>query len=748
MDRLADDPDDRTELAERRLLLDRLLAGEGAGFIVHDLPVRSDGRMVASESRPWPVDPIPYRLSAGDFAWIQGAVSRRMAMLDAVLADLHGDRRLVSDGVIDPALLWGSARYRLAAASGWGRPTGSGRWLTSYSADVARTADGVWFLVADHTDGPVGLGYALLNRSVMAQVVGSELDGVASLDSSLDLLRRGLVDTTDVEGPRVAVFTGGIDHPAYVEHSYLATSLGFNLVEGSDLVVRDRRLWLQTLGGLEQIDVLHRLLPDAQLDPLEANARGSVGVPAVLLAASAGTLTIANAHGAGLIEDPILQPQWDAAGAALLDEEPWLTCPPGTLTNAGGATAGPIAGGLDAWLGRPAERVEVWNPLTRQLDEAPIVLRFHAIATNDGITVVPGATGRLLRSSDDPRLPTPSLAKDVWVEIDAEYPAPPVVVAAQHAPQVDLIASVPTRAADSLYWLGRAAERAEVVARACRVVATDRSATAIHLLDALTGPSASLASADPSVHDALARLTADESVIASAGSSIEFHVGSVLAEASGVREFLSATTGRVLAGLNLPRRVLADRPLQIDAIDDLLTGLSALAGLWSESAVRGPAWYFGDFARRYERAVVALTSTATALRCGRDPDLPDHDRRHGLEAVLAANDSLVAYRRRHRSDVELEMVLALSLLDERNPRSARASLLGLERNAVSIGWEPGAERVTELRDRLDEVTTPADCESMIEELHELAARLHETELSAPPHPMLFRSAVADPGAVA
>ncbi|MEM1332937.1 MAG: circularly permuted type 2 ATP-grasp protein [Actinomycetota bacterium] len=731
---------DGAELEERQLLLDRLLAGEGAGFIVHDLPVRSDGRTVASESRPWPIDPIPYRLSAAEFSWIEGAVVRRMRMLDAILDDLHGERRLVTDGIVDPSLLWGSPRFRLAAASGWGRPTDGQRWLTSYSADIARTADGVWFLVADHTDGPSGLGYSLMNRSVMSQVVGDELSAVRPIDRALDVLRRGLVDTTEVVGPRIAVFTGGIDHPAYVEHSFLATALGFNLVEGSDLVVRDRRLWLQTLGGLEPIDVLCRQLGDAQLDPLEANARGSVGVPGVRLAASSGTVHIANAHGAGLIEDQILRASWDAAGEYLLGERPWLRCAPASLASQ------PPPVGIDAWFGRPAERVDVWSGIRDGIERMPFVLRFHAISTDDGIHVVPGATGRVLSELDDPRVPSPCRSKDVWVERDPSILEPPRPLA-RHAPQVDLIASVPTRAADSLYWLGRAAERAEVVARACRVVAVDRSTTAIHLLDALTGPTG-LASATAEDHAELDELPADSAVIASAGTSIEFHVGSVLAEASGVREFLSATAGRVLAGLTLPRSVLAERPLQIAAIDDLLTGLSALAGLWSESVVRGPAWYFGDFARRYERAVVALTSSATALRCANDPSLAPHERRHGLEAVLAVNDSLVAYRRRHRSDVELDTVLALSLLDDRNPRSARASVLGLERNAGSIGWQAGAERARTLLDRLDHVERPADCDALVDELHALAHELHATELTAPPHPMLFRSAVTDPGAVA
>ncbi len=245
---------------------------------------------------------MPYVLDADEFAWIEGAVTRRMQMLEALLVDLYGERRLVADGTIDPAVLWGSAGYRLSAVGAVSRRH-QRRWLSTYAVDVVRTADGVWFAIADHTDTPAGLGYTILDRGVMTQVADVGGDLPRAIDSSLALLRRALVDTTAVEGPRVVVLTSGIDHPAYVDHSYLATQLGFNVVEGPDLVVRESQLWLQTLGGLERVDVLHRRIVDRQLDPLETNTYGSAGIPAVLLADDAGTVTMANAHGTGVIED-------------------------------------------------------------------------------------------------------------------------------------------------------------------------------------------------------------------------------------------------------------------------------------------------------------------------------------------------------------------------------------------------------------------------------------------------------------
>ncbi len=743
------DPADPGELGRRQAAIDRLLSAEGAGHIVHDLPMRSDGRSVALASRPWRLDPMPYVIEEAEFAWIEAAVAGRMRMLEALLADLYGDRTLVTDGVIDPAVLWGCRGYRLAAV-GAAERRHQRRWLSTYAVDLVRTEDGVWFAIADHTDTPEGLGYTLLDRSVMNEVSYGGSDLPRPIDSALALTRRALVDSTSVAGPRVVMLTSGIDHPAYVEHSYMATSLGFNVVEGPDLVVRDRELWLQTLGGLERIDVLHRRIADRQLDPLETNTYGTAGIPAVLLADEAGSLAMVNSHGTGVIEDPRLIGLWDRAGETLTGETPWLTLR-SPRTSAGSTR-------IDDVLGRPAERVRCFvdGIVTTQ----PIVLRFHAVATDDGIRVVPGGNGRVIEPHDDPTVPTPCRAKDIWVL--GEGVADESVDDALSATQVDFITSVPTRAADSLYWLGRASERAEVVARAMRVIAaappvaawSGRPTPAMRLLAALVGsddPLLAVQAGSGTGSGSWSFAEARRACVTAAASSLEFHIGSMLAESASVREFLSTTTGRILGDMVETRRRLTASPDDIDALDALLFQLSAFGGLWSESVVRGPAWYFGDFAKRYERAVVALTSASTAVRIARDRSLVDVERRRGLESVLGANDSLVAYRRRHRSDVELGAVLRLLLQDERNPRSGAASVASMVRNAVAIGWAAGVERIESVGADVEAFGDTDDVERLDDaagRLHALASELTTTRLVAPPHPRLVQARLVDPGAVA
>ncbi len=703
-----------SELRARRDVVDGLLVAEGSGHVVHDLPLRADGRAVSLESRPWRLDPIPYVIDAADFEMLEAAVRGRMEVAEAILADLYGPRHLVRERLLPPAPLWGSRRYRAAAVGV--RPT---RWLTSYALDVVRDTSGAWHAIQELTDAPAGLGYALMNRAVINRL-GTAGGVPRSLRGALLLARRGLADASTVAGPRIVTFTGGIDHASYIEHSYLATQLGFNLVEGADLVVRQRRLWLRTLAGLEPIDVVHRRLEDELVDPLDVATVGTAGVPSILLAAAAGNVAITNAYGSGLVEEPELAPFWDVAGEALTGHRPTLTLPTAA------PSAGPL-GGVDAAIGAIAERVP-------RLDgdvivEQPLVVRLHAIATADGVHVVPGGTGRVVASDDDPRRPTPCVSKDIWVM----GPDVPIPLAPPVAAQVDLIASVPTRAADSLFWLGRAAERAEALARALRVVLSvspsGREARGDLLVDLLT---------------ALARPGVEHSddlgeVVAAATADLANQVGSLLAEASSVREFLSATTGRVLAEMVDARARLGAGAAEVDVLDEVLLQLSAFAGLWSESVVRGPAWYYGDFARRLERAIAALSTTAMAVRRSTDGSYPITDPlgRYALEYVLATNDSLVAYRRRHRSDVEVDAVVGLLVLDDRNPRSVAASLRSMRTDLGQIGFDEGTDSLDRMIAALPEAGDADALSSLVEQVGAIATRLSAARLVVPPDPAMM-----------
>lgn len=646
--------------------LDRLLVAEGAGHLVHDLPVRADGREAGLASRPWRLDPIPFVVDTPTFQWLAAAVVERMASLEVVLGDLYGPRHLVRDGIVPSEQLHGTHRYRIAVVDAPAPP----RWLTTYAVDLLRTRDGVWKVVQDLVDAPPGLGYSLLDCSVMARVAADVhgRSGVASLARYPSLLRRALASSSDAESPRTVLFTGGIDHPSYIDHSYLAVQLGVNLVEGADLVVRQRRLWLRTLDGLEPVDVVYRRLEDPGVDPLEVGSMGTVGVPGLLQAVRAGGVVLANAHGSGVLEEPGLTGYWDAAMRHLGVSSRLERFDP-SLDRGDGLAMSPVLG-------------------DRGIEAGEVVIRLFASTDGERTSVLPGGSGRVLAPGDDPRYPTACAAKDLWVIGSTLTP-----LVARHLPQVDFGRSVPTRAASALYWMNRAAERAESIARAVRVISSRvEQDPGLGSLDGgrwserMQWMSRSLRRALDDRSD-LPGLDALYDELSRSADQVAEQIGVLLTEATTVREFLSVTTGRVLEQLARRRAMLRRHVVLVDDLDALLTDLAALVGLWNESTVRGPAWRLGDMGRRLERAQVLVDLSQPAFLGHRD-DLDPVDA-SATEIMLAANESLVAYRRRHRSDVEREAAVALLLRDRSNPRSLAACLDALGRHATEADWESG-----------------------------------------------------------
>jgi uncharacterized circularly permuted ATP-grasp superfamily protein/uncharacterized alpha-E superfamily protein len=704
---------DLADLPTRQVDHDRLLAAEGAGHIVHDLPLRADGRMVVLESRPWRLDPIPLVIEGDEFVTLADGAIARMQMLEAILDDVYGARTLLRDAAIDPATLWGSPQYRLAA---FGRRPNR-RWLTNYAVDIVRDVDGRWRVVRDLTDAPAGVGYALLGRSVAGRVhrdVISRLPAghaLRSLDPFADRLRDGLADVALNRNPRIVVLSGGVDHPSFVEQSYLAARLGLNLVEGADLVVRQRRVWLRSLAGLEPVDVVFRRLEDDRVDPMEVNAEGNAGVPGLLLATRSNGVSLANAHGSGVIEDPALAEQWDTAGA-------WLT---GRTVDYQGVWPLPFLSAAE----RRERSWTVWPSYDGVgLVERAITLRLHLVASDKGIDVLQGGSARVLLPGDDPVRPTAATAKDVWV-IGGTV-APPLLRRRDPLPQVDLIASVPTRAAEALFWAGRAMERAEVLARTMDVI-LDRTSGLVaaevaepwaeHGLDML----ASIAGTRPDTTE----LPRSGAVFASGVEALAHQLGSFLAEASSVRDFFSTTAGRMLARLAESRAQLrwmvtedgAPNPTVVDiaridgrALESILVDLASLVGLWNESVVHGPAWRFGEVGRRLERAFGVIDGVRGAFGLGgarglfgqgwlaadADEHRYDFQRQRVIELILATNESLVAYRRRHRSDVEFATALHLVIADGHNPRAAASAIREVHHQADRLGWALGMEESARL----------------------------------------------------
>ncbi|MEM9515100.1 MAG: circularly permuted type 2 ATP-grasp protein, partial [Actinomycetota bacterium] len=695
------------DLATRQLEADRLLASEGAGHIVHDLPIRADGRSVSVESRPWRLDPIPFAVDGEEFSHLTDRVIARMAMLEAVLDDLYGDRSLLARRVVDPHRIWSSQRYRVAAI---GHRLGP-RWLTSYAVDVIRDRAGEWHVVKDFTDAPAGLGYTMLGRSVIGRVQREAIahrppgSSVRSIATFTDHVRDALADIAGTDSPRIVVLSGGVEHRSFVGQSYVATELGLNLADGADLVVRKRRLWLRSLGGLEPVDVLYRRLEDDRLDPMEVNTEGSRGIPGVLQAARAGGVRLANAHGSGVLEDPVLADMWDEAGE-------WVELRRPRTAGEQIPDVGPLRR-LDAAArgGFVADLVPGFDG-TGVVDR-PVVMRLQVVAGDRGVEVMQGGSARVLATGDDPGVPTSATAKDVWVV--GGTVAPPRLVRRRPLPQVDLLTSVPTRAAEALYWSGRAMERGAFIARSLDVV-LDRTSGVVDAPTAepWVGTSldmvATIAGNAATVRDEWTTTMAVGETLAALAQQL----GSLLAEVSSVREYFSTTAGRAFARLASTRATLQDivearvehnewadpAGLDADVLDAVLIDLASLEGLWSESIVRGPAWRFGEIGRRVERVfgVIDAVRGAFMRRVGAawpfdhvgDAQLADYDRRRLVELILAVNESLVAYRRRHRSDVDLSLAARLIVADERNPRAAAAALRVIEHESIQLGWDDGA----------------------------------------------------------
>ena len=611
---------DPSRLADRQARADRLLESDGAGHLVHDLPVRSDGRTAALESRPWRVDPIPVVLDPPTFRWLSLAIAERMEALEAVVADLYGPRTLVHERIVPSEALAATDRYRINAVGA--RPT---RWLTTYAVDVALGADGIWYVVQDLTDAPPGIGYAMLDRSVISRVLPDVMANheVASIARYTGAMRRALAAATSVDSPRIVLFSGGLDHPSYIDHSYLAVQLGVHLVEGADLVVRQRRVWLRTLDGLEPVDVLYRRLEDPTIDPLEVAAHGRVGVPGLLQAVRSGGVALANAHGAGVLEATEVVPFIEAAIEWLHPMEQALPRLRDLSAPFAHVPVAPSAG-------------------TATGIEAGLVVRLFAVHDGSSVVVLPrrhrpGARARR----------RPPLAHGLHRQgrVGARPHRGPDVRPAAPAGRLRPFAAH-TRAADALYWTNRAAERAESMARAGRVVASrleqDPGLVALHgggwaermiavvaaIRNLPGGPTPVAATPDPA-RDAADALVADLSDL---GRAVADEIGALLTEATTVREYLSVTTGRVLAHLAALRAGLARGEVGVDDLDAVLTDFAAFAGLWHESIVRGPAWRIGDTGRRLERALVVIDLVESAIgpeRTGRDDDATARDRRGG-----------------------------------------------------------------------------------------------------------------------
>lgn len=640
------------------------------------------------DGRPWRLDPVPFILAPEEWERLERGVIQRAAALDALLADCYGPQRLLRDGLLPPAAVLANPQY-LRPCRGW-HPAGQQR-LTLYSCELARDSAGQWQVVADLAQAPPGLGLAVEHRVVLSRLMPEAFRDlrVHRLASFFARLRQVLADQAPrhKDNPRIVLLTPGTASASYAEQAYLARYLGYTLVQGNDLTVRDDKVFLKTLGGLHPVDVVLRRVADDWCDPLELRNDSLLGALGMVASARAGHVAMANSLGSGLAESPVWLGLLPAAMRHLLGEEPKLAAQatrwqiePGegqTLRPAFSYRERPLAEGDQGWdeaLVDRAIRPHAWvvqdrlDPSTAPgwedgaMVRRPQILRLFALRGEHGWEVMPGGLTR--SATDSAWLETTGASKDAWVL--SRGPVADVSLLPNDGAAVELRRGgidIPSRVADGLFWLGRYAERLEDSARLLR-------SALVRLADEPGG-------ARSAVAPYLAMMAKIGLRIEDDGSAPERQLSLALAllgpaaaglarNAGAVRDRLSADTWRAIGAIERTmaggeRADAADPASAVERLDRLVLACAALSGMGQENTTRGPGWRFLDLGRRLERSGHSLDLLLSAADQQFD--------RPSLEALLAVADSSITYRARYLATLQAHAVVDLLLTDDTNPRS-------------------------------------------------------------------------------
>ncbi|MGE3620963.1 MAG: circularly permuted type 2 ATP-grasp protein [Acidimicrobiia bacterium] len=707
---------DALELGRRLDRSQRLLVDDGVTY-----NVAGDG---PAASRPWTLDPVPVVIAADEWARIESGLVQRAELLDLVLTDLYGRRELLSSGVLPPEVVFGHPGF-LRACDQIRLPFR--HQLVHGAFDLGRDVDGSWVVVADRTQAPSGAAYALENRVVVSRVFPDlyrDAD-VVRLAPFFRELRATLKQLApEAEGsPNIVVLTPGPWSETSFEHSFLARYLGYPLVQGSDLRVRDGRVWMRTLGRLEPVHVILRRVDAAWCDPLELRPDSHLGVPGLIEACRVGNVSVVNTLGSGVLENPALMSFLPRLAEVLLDQDLLLgsvdtywcgdasersfvlehlhemVVKPndpelGTTVLGWRLSAAErddlrarIEARPHAWVGQdPIPLSSTPTLVDGGLQPRSNVLRTFAVATEAGYVLMPGGLTRVAPDVDEHLITNQRGAwtKDTWIlsrepeRLTGFWLQPP-----ERIERVQPTLAMSSRAAENLFWLSRYAERAEDLVRQLRV-ASDRltefapgtnpagNAAVRVLLEALTTTSGTYPGfVGEGAGDLVARPAAELVALlvdARRPGTVAHSVRRVLDAAGEVRDQLSNDTFLVIGHLG---RDLAEVDVTLPLaplsgpLGRVLQAMLALSGLSSESMVRDDGWQFMEAGRRIERALQLCRLLEATVVVRRD-DVTDS---LVLESALTSAESIITYRRRYRSVAQVETLLDLLLLDGGNPRS-------------------------------------------------------------------------------
>jgi uncharacterized circularly permuted ATP-grasp superfamily protein/uncharacterized alpha-E superfamily protein len=666
--------------------------------------------------RPWPLGPMPVLIGASEWDILEAGLIQRAELLEHVVADIYGAQNLVGEGHLPAALASGSPNFarRMVGL----RPPG-GYHLRVYAVDLARGPNGEWRVLADRTRLPTGIGYALENRLALIRSTGNLLAGIGArrITEFFEALRFGIAEDCQRSDPRIGLLTPGRFNQSYPEQAHLARHLGFSLVEGRDLTVRDGRLYVRTVAGLKRIDGLWRWINTADIDPLAFDQHSQIGVAGLVEACRSGQLSVANWPGAGVVESramsaflprlaqvvtggPLILPNaatwWCGQKAerdealARFDELVFASSFRGSIP---GIPEGSTRIGAQI---PPEEREKLLQGLARrpmdyvaqeivETSTAPAIVDgrfeprrftlrcFLARGANGQWVVMPGGFARISKQG---HLRTALMERDDFSAdlcvVDGQGSARTVRPPNLDPPSVRRGGGqLPSQAADNLFWLGRYGERLNLTARIVRILvensdgpagraAVPEAVTTADRLAALlrqwgAAPAPTEDEAHPAPHDMAVAALTDKTL----NGSIPVLIEKAQQIALLLRDRLSRDSWRAVQR-PLPPVDAMDSDTLIDACDMVVGRGAAVAQLLSDNMGRSAAWRFFDMGIAIERGSMMLQAAQAIV--------PGSASAEDLTALLDLIDGISLYRSRYLTIPFIAPVLDMALLDPAEPR--------------------------------------------------------------------------------
>ena len=711
--------------------------------------------------RSWGLNLVPFLIHQSEWEnTIEKGIQQRAELLNLILKDIYGERALIKDGIIPQEVIFAHRGF-LRQCDQIQYPALKN--LLIYSADLARGPDGRMWVVSDRTQAPSGMGYALENRYALNRVMPNIFQNIHVKQPSqfFHEFNQMLIDAApqNKSNPNIVILTPGPHNETYFEHAYLASFLGYPLVMGNDLIVRNGKLWMKTLKQLKQVDVVLRRVDDVFMDPLELREDSYLGVAGLMEVVREQQVSIVNPIGSGIIENSGLIPFMNAICKYFFNED--LILPQ-------------IA---SWWCGQQKERDYVLNhlkdlvvkridrsnreniffcefldetalnKLRQEIEQTPyqfvaqekisfstapnftngileprkVMCRTFAIAKKDGYSVMPGGLVRVASERENLFVSNQrgGISKDFWVVSDTPQNYIQNYSWDNASNQtVSDINDLPSHTAENLYWSGRYLGRALVTARYLRMVLNrmtqeqynnrkSESESLVLLYKSITHITSTFPGfvgkgSEKRLNNPLEEIVSlmlDEKRYGSFAQTLSSFNNSYYS----LRSLWSKDMWRVFDGINKQWRKFKDAEnysvIELSKVlDRIITRLIAFMGLIEESILvnQGLLLYF--IGLQTEQAMMNVAKCRSLLVSNYNEQLQYEI----LESLLTSHESLNIYRYSYRSYLSLENVIKLILLDKDYAKSLTYQINRIKKDIDRLPYSEGSNQVSICQQKIDE----------------------------------------------